>query len=52
MVQRKMLIFKSNAPTLLKLGEGLDHMYTKGLNFLLQLCNVLMEYDDGQKCRP
>ena len=29
---RKMLV--SNAPTWLKLGVGLDHMYTKGWNFL------------------
>ena len=28
--QKDVHVFKSNAPTLLKLGEGLDHMYTKG----------------------
>ena len=27
-------IFKNNAPTWLKLGVGLDHMYTKDWNFL------------------
>ena len=27
-------ILKSNAPTLLKLGVGLDYMYTKGWIFL------------------
>ena len=32
--QKNAHIFKSNAPTWLKLGVGLDHMYTKGWNFL------------------
>ena len=32
--QKKAHIFKSNASILLKLGVGLDHMYTKGWNFL------------------
>ena len=32
--QKNAHIFKSNAPILLKLGVGLDHMYTKGWNFL------------------
>ena len=32
--QKNVHIFKSNAPTLLKLGVVLDHMYTKGWNFL------------------
>ena len=41
--QKNAHIFKSNAPTWMKLGVGLDHMYTNGWNFLLQLCNVLME---------
>ena len=36
-------IIKSNAQTLLKLGVCLDHMYTKGWIFFLQLCNVLMD---------
>ena len=32
--QKNVHIFKIEAPTLLKLGIGLDHMYTKGLIFL------------------
>ena len=32
--QENVHIFKNNAPTLLKLSEDLDHMYTKGWNFL------------------
>ena len=32
-VQKNVHIFKSNAPTLVKLGEDLDHMYTKGYIF-------------------
>ena len=32
--QKNARIFKSNAQTWLKLGVGLDHMYTKGWNFL------------------
>ena len=32
--QKNARIFKSNAPTWLKLGVGLDHMYTNGWNFL------------------
>ena len=32
--QKNVHIFKSNVPTLLKLGAGLDHMYTDGMNFL------------------
>ena len=31
--QKNVHIFKSNAPTLLKLGVGLDHMYTKAWIF-------------------
>ena len=31
--QKNARIFKSNAPTWLKLGVGLDHMYTNGWNF-------------------
>ena len=31
--QKNAHIFKSNAPTWLKLGVGFDHMYTKGWNF-------------------
>ena len=31
--QKSVHIFKSNARTLLKLGVGLDHMYTKGWIF-------------------
>ena len=41
--QKNARIPKSNARTWLKLGVGLDYMYTKGWNFFLQLCNVLME---------
>ena len=32
--QKNARIFKSNAPTWLKLGVGLDYMYTKDWNFL------------------
>ena len=32
--QKNARIFKSNAPTWLKLGVGLDHMCTNGWNFL------------------
>ena len=33
-------IFKSNAPTLLKLDVGLDHMYTKGCIFFRSGCAI------------
>ena len=37
--QKKVHIFKSNAPILLKLGVGLDHMYTKeGLDCFCSSC--------------
>ena len=36
--QKNVHIFKSNAPILLKLGVGLDHMYTKGWIFFRSLC--------------
>ena len=36
--QKNARIFKSNAPTWLKLGVDLDHMYTNGWNFFRSLC--------------
>ena len=32
--QKNVHIFKSNVPTLLKLGVGLDHIYINGWNLL------------------
>ena len=39
--QKNVHIFNNNAPTLLQLGVGFDHMYTNGWIFLIQQCDVL-----------
>ena len=38
--QKNVYIFKSNAPTLLTLGVGLDHMYTKDWIFFRSGCVI------------
>ena len=37
-LSKMLIIFKSKAPILLKLGVGLDYMYTKGWIFFISLC--------------